>query len=109
LEPEKSLNLNGGFTSGISKNIYLTVDAYWIQVKNRIVISGNFDRTTNPEVDSLLEPFPEIDVVSFFTNAINTRTTGVDVVLHGKWKIQKSDFGIVFAANFSAGTQSRCG
>jgi len=106
LEAEKSLNLSGGLTSTISRHIYLTIDAYWIQIKKRIVLSGAFDRVTNPEVDSLLKAssvngYPDIQQVSFFSNAINTKTKGIDIVLHGKWKIRKAQLVGSLAANFT--------
>jgi iron complex outermembrane receptor protein len=105
LEAEKSLNLSGGLTSTISQHIYLTIDAYWIRINNRIVLSGAFDRGTNPEVDSLLNAslngYPDIQQVSFFSNAINTRTKGIDIVLHGKWKVRKAQLIGSLAANFT--------
>jgi iron complex outermembrane recepter protein len=106
LEAEKSLNLSGGLTSTISRHIYLTIDAYLIQIRNRIVLSGAFDRVTNPEVDSLLKSssldgYPDIQQVSFFSNAINTRTKGIDIVIHGKWKIRKAQLSSSLAANFT--------
>lgn len=106
LEAEKSLNLSGGLTSTISQHIYLTIDAYWIQIRNRIVLSGAFDRIANPGVDSLLKSssldgYPDIQQVSFFSNAINTRTKGIDIVMHGKWKIRKAHFIGSLAANFT--------
>ena len=99
------MNLSGGLTSTISQNLYLTIDAYWIQIKDRIVLSGAFDRT-NPEVDSLLKAgsvngYPDIQQVSFFSNAINTKTKGIDIVLHGKWKMRKAQFLGSLAANFT--------
>jgi len=106
LEAEKSLNLSGGLTSTISRHIYLTIDAYWIQIKNRIVLSGAFDRVTNPEVDKLLKDssligYPYIEQVSFFSNAINTRTKGIDIVIHGKWMIRKAQLIGSLGANFT--------
>jgi iron complex outermembrane recepter protein len=106
LQAEKSLNLSGGLTSTISSHIYLTVDAYWIQIRNRIVLSGAFDRVTNPEVDSLLKSssldgYPDIQQVSFFSNAIHTRTKGIDIVIHGKWKIRKAQLSGSLAGNFT--------
>ena len=106
LEAEKSLNLSGGLTSTISRQVYLTIDAYWIQIRNRIVLSGAFDRVANPGVDSLLKSssldgYPDIQQVSFFSNAINTRTKGIDIVMHGKWKIRKAHLIGSLAANFT--------
>jgi iron complex outermembrane recepter protein len=105
LNAERSLNLSGGFTSTISQHIYFTIDAYWIQVKNRVVMSGSLYRT-NHEVDSLLNDpslaeYPYIDRVQFFSNAINTRTKGIVVVIHGKWNIHKAQLVAILAANFT--------
>jgi iron complex outermembrane receptor protein len=109
LEPEKSVNLGLGVTSSLSRNIYLTLDGYWIQIENRVVLSGVFDRATNPEVDSLLKDpslanlgLPYIDRVAFFSNAINTSTLGVDAVLHGKWNFHKSQLIADLSANFTS-------
>ena len=105
LTAEKSLNLSGGFTGNVFENISFTVDAYWIQIKNRIVLTGTFD-TSNYDVRTILNSFNgqnryKIIAVQFFTNAINTRTKGIDIILNGKWKIHKSVLGFVFGANFN--------
>jgi len=100
LQPEKSMNLSSGFMSTISTHINLTVDAYWIQIKNRIVLSGRFDRS-NPVVNGILTNLPDIDLVQFITNAINTKTRGIDIVMNGNWKFHKSSFGLMLAANFN--------
>jgi iron complex outermembrane receptor protein len=104
LEAERSVNLGGGLTSTLSRHIYLTIDAYWIQVKNRVVMSGAFYRSKNHEVDSLLNDpslgdYPYIDRVQFFSNAINTRTIGIDFVMHGNWNIHTAQLIAIIAAN----------
>ena len=100
LQPEKSVNLSSGFTSTISTHINLTVDAYWIQIKNRIVLSGRFNRS-DPQVNRILQNHPDVDLVQFITNAINTRTRGIDMVMNGNWKIHKANLGFKLAANFN--------
>ena len=103
LSAEKSINVSGGITSTISKRIHLTVDAYWIQIKNRIVLSGTLDKTI-PAVRSILDSYPalRVDQVQFFTNAINTRTKGIDLVFDGNWNIRKANLGVSLAANFTS-------
>ena len=107
LQAERSVNFSGGFTSTPLRNIYLTVDAYQIHIKNRVVLSGVFDRRTNAEVDNLLNDnslrdYPYIDQVSFFTNAINTRTRGIDIVINGNWSVHKeASLGAMLAVNFT--------
>jgi iron complex outermembrane receptor protein len=102
LTAEKTINISGGLTATIAKRISLTVDAYWIQIKDRIVLSGTLDRTI-PAVKKVLDSIPgiRVDLVQFFTNAINTRTKGVDIVLDGNWNIRKANLGISLGINFT--------
>jgi iron complex outermembrane receptor protein len=100
LGAERSVNVSGGMTATLLNHIRMTVDAYWIQIKNRIVLSGEFDKN-NPVVKEILLPFPEVTAAQFFSNAINTRTRGVDIVLNGNWKIQKANLLAVLAGNFT--------
>ena len=80
----------------------LAVDAYWIQIKDRIIQSGNFNRKTNSSVDSILTEYNlDVEQLQFFTNAINTNTRGIDIVLNGTWKIKKSTLGVMLGANFT--------
>ena len=102
LDSEKAINLSTGFTSTISKNITLTADAYWIQIKNRILYSGTIPNTFR-DVDSILKRygFNDVQNVRFFSNAINTRTKGLDIVLTGRWFIKRSSLEATLAANFN--------
>ena len=102
LEAEKSLNLNTGFMATIFNHINLTVDGYWIQIKDRIVQSGGFNRRNNRQMDSILNLLNlDVNRVSFFTNAINTRTIGLDIVLTSNLSLPDATLTIIFGANFS--------
>jgi iron complex outermembrane recepter protein len=103
LTAERSVNVSGGITATLSNTIRMTVDAYWIQIRNRIVASGRFD-TSNKQVKDILRPFPGVTSAQFFVNAINTKTRGVDIVLNGNWKIKNSALIAMLGANF---TQTR--
>ena len=74
LEPEDAKNFSIGFTANPTDNQTLTVDYYEVKVDDRIV------KTQNLPVDD-----PAFSTVSFYTNALNTKTTGVDVV----WQLNK--------------------
>ena len=103
LTAEKSINVSGGLTAKLNKQTSLTIDAYWIQIKNRIVLSGSYDRI-NPGIDSILKPYAnlnQIAEVSFFSNAINTRTFGTDLVLNGFYNFAKSTLYYTLAANLN--------
>ena len=53
------------------------MDYYHINIDERIVLSGNF---TGPQITALLLPFGATSA-RFFTNAIDTRTRGVDATV----------------------------
>ena len=75
LTPEQSRHLSGGVVITPASALGITVDYYRIAIDDRIVLSGNF---TAPPIAALLAPFGA-NSARFFTNAIDTRTTGGDV------------------------------
>jgi iron complex outermembrane receptor protein len=75
LKPERSLNTGAGIVITPLPDLAVTVDFYRIAIDDRIVLSGNF---TGPAIAALLAPFGA-NSARFFTNAIDTRTNGVDV------------------------------
>jgi iron complex outermembrane recepter protein len=79
LKAETSVNLSGGVTLQPTRAVSLTVDYYRITIDDRIVLSGNFNQ---PAVRSFLEArgFRGVSGARFFTNAVDTRTRGVDLV-----------------------------
>ena len=103
LQPEKAINVSAGITSTLSRHLNITVDGYWIQIKNRIVLSGIFDKS-NPDINAILNSRQDIDQVRFMTNAINTRTRGIDIVMNGNWKVNKGNLRSTFTANFTTTT-----
>jgi iron complex outermembrane receptor protein len=80
LRPEESVNYSAGFAWEPMRELSVTVDAYRIDIDDRIVFSENF---TGTAIRQLFETAGFVGVTGgrFFTNAIDTRTTGVDVVL----------------------------
>ncbi|MDQ3148477.1 MAG: TonB-dependent receptor, partial [Chloroflexota bacterium] len=75
LTPENSTHASAGIVLTPLPNFDVTVDYYHIAIDDRVVLSGNF---TGPRITNLLAPFGA-NSGRFFTNAINTRTNGVDV------------------------------
>ena len=87
-QPELSWNYNVGITAKAGSRLLLTVDAYQIDVQNRIIISEQLPVTT--AIPALVNAFPAstgIREVTFFTNHINTRTKGVDFVTSYKQNV----------------------
>ncbi len=69
LKAETSDNLTFGVGLNPSRNLSVTIDYYYITIKDRIVY-GN----------EVTDASKNIYSVSFFTNAAKTRTSGIDVV-----------------------------
>jgi iron complex outermembrane receptor protein len=83
LKPEKSLNFTAGATYE-SGRFRLTIDAYQIRIDDRIVKTDFLGTASNggKAVAALLAAngVTDVDSAQFFTNAIDSRTRGVDVV-----------------------------
>jgi iron complex outermembrane receptor protein len=78
LEPEDSLHMSGGAFFSPTDRLELTVDVYRVTIDDRIALSDNF---TGGTIADLLRPFGA-NGARFFTNAIDTRTTGVDFIVN---------------------------
>jgi len=79
LKEETSLSYSVGFTARPTPNLSITADAFKIDIDDRIVISGQF-RDSNPQIAPILAPFG-VSAAQFFTNAIDTETEGLDLVV----------------------------
>lgn len=106
LKAETSINISLGATSQITDNISLTVDAYQIDISDRIVLTGQFQRGTSPTgqlISRILDNAgqQEVNAAVFFTNAINTRTRGLDVVLTGNQPIGTGTLTFTLAGNMN--------
>lgn len=76
LDAESSVSISGGFTWTPMAELSLAVDYYRIDIDDRIVLSNNLSGT---EVEALLAE-TEATQARFFLNAINSTTTGIDIV-----------------------------
>ena len=65
-----------------------TLDAYQIDIKDRIIITENF---VTKDIAALKTLFPGVQQVTFFTNAIGTQTKGVDLVMSYKKQINDAN------------------
>jgi iron complex outermembrane receptor protein len=79
LTAEKSENYSFGLALNPVKNLSVTADYYQILIDDRIVLSGNFTGTAIRDFLAS-QGFPGVAGGRFFTNAIDTRTLGVDIV-----------------------------
>ena len=71
LVPEEATNTSFGFTTSPIDNLSLTFDMYTIDIVNKIIKSRSLPVENNPEFKKL----------AFYTNALDTKTSGYDLVL----------------------------
>lgn len=84
LVEEESLSGTLGLTWRASDTLSFTLDAYRIDIDDRIVLSGRFD-TGDPNIGSILAGMG-VGQAQFFVNAVDTRTRGID--LTASWDAQ---------------------
>jgi iron complex outermembrane receptor protein len=71
LKQEEAFNAALGVTFNAG-DFSATIDGYHIAIQDRIVLTGYFDA---PNIDN-------VDAAAFFVNAVDTKTTGLDIVLN---------------------------
>lgn len=85
LRPEVSENLSAGFVFSPADKLFLSVDAYQIEIDDRFTLSDNYALTADERarLTALGVPGGEsITEVSFFQNDFRTRTQGLDLMAH---------------------------
>ncbi len=78
LKEETSMNYSIGFVFTPTPDITLTVDAYRIDIDDRIVLTNSFAASLTPALTTALAGIATS--AQFFTNAVDTKTRGIDLV-----------------------------
>lgn len=106
LRPEVSVSQSVGFVYDRG-NFTLSVDAYHIDINNRIAISSTFQ---DIRVTNLLAAAgnPGIGAASYLTNAVDTNTLGIDLTAQYRFDLEQLGFlTATFAANYNRTTFDR--
>jgi iron complex outermembrane receptor protein len=97
LTKETSVSYSLGATAKITKGLELTVDAYQIDIKNRIILTNNFNGGSNADLTAELNAAGASSAY-LFANAIDTRSRGIEAVLTYFKKINtNSSFNLTLA------------
>jgi iron complex outermembrane receptor protein len=100
LKEETSVNASAGFVWKAAPELTFTIDGYWVQVKNRVVLSGLFSKDDTTLPASFTSQFPnEVSTVQFFANAVNTTNYGVDIIADYNKYWGKNRFHALLAGN----------
>ena len=100
LKAEESTNYSLGLVLQPIDSLYITIDGYQIGVDDRITLSENL---TSTAVRNYLNAngFPGVGGGRYFTNAIDTTTTGVDIIGTYTWALEASTLDLTFGYNYN--------
>lgn len=100
LKAEKSRNYSFGLVLTPMSGLYTTLDVYQIDIDHRIVLSGNLVGTA---VQNYLTSvgIPFVSGGRFFTNAVDTRTRGADLVSTYPMELQNSSLKLTAGMNYN--------
>ncbi|GFR85572.1 iron complex outermembrane recepter protein [Elysia marginata] len=94
LKQETSVGASAGLAAKLGIFTF-SVDAYWIDVANRILLTGIFDVEDKKFKDK------GIDGAQFFINGADTRTLGLDLVVSAKKSFGDSKIGANLTGNIN--------
>jgi iron complex outermembrane receptor protein len=100
LRAEESTNLSLGLVLQPIDRLYITIDAYRIELEDRITLSENL---TSAAVRDYLNAngFPGVGGGRYFTNAIDTTTDGIDVIGTYGWALGSGNMDLTVGYNYN--------
>jgi iron complex outermembrane receptor protein len=101
LKQERSVNGSLGFTYTPIRELSITVDGYWVHIKDRVVLSGQF-AADEPGIDPGLAATMQnlrVGFAQFFANADNTTNRGIDVVIDYNRRVGNSRYRMLLTGN----------
>jgi iron complex outermembrane receptor protein len=102
LKQETSKSASVGFTYRIpSASLTFTADGYFTRINNRIILTDQFLRSDVPAAAQAAFDAQGVNAAQFFTNAIDTETKGIDLVISHNVRFSGLKLDNSFAANIS--------
>jgi iron complex outermembrane receptor protein len=99
LKEEESLNYSLGFTWSPHTSTAFTADVYQIDIDDRIVLTGGFT-ADDPDIGDIIREQQLVEA-RFFTNAIDTRTRGVDFTVTNERPLAAGNLSTSLALNLN--------
>jgi iron complex outermembrane receptor protein len=108
LREEKSRNASFGFAYTPDGDLSVTLDAYIVDVEDRIVLIQGINSVdlTSPDTAALRAVLDALNVAraQFLVNAVNTRTKGVDLTVNHAAPLGPGALSTFFGVNFNTNT-----
>lgn len=96
LRAELSNHFSAGLNGKIGERLSFSFDYYLINIQDRIVLSGRFAEG----YEDILAPF-NVGAAQFFTNAIDSRTSGVDASIFYKKAVGTGELNVALSGNLT--------
>jgi iron complex outermembrane receptor protein len=110
LKDETSVNLSGGVVFSPTDNLTLAVDVFRIKVKDRILLGATYDAGDTVVARILADSgFTTIGAVQFPTNALDTRTDGIDLTGNLRLPTGNGSLDLNAGVNYTKNKISRVG
>ncbi len=106
LQEETAFNISTGVALSPTDNLNITADYFRIHIDDRIVLTGLLDDAV---VVAILSGagLDEVGGAQFFTNALDTRTQGVDVTFNWLGPLGNGSLDLTGAVNYAENTITR--
>ncbi|NRA85362.1 MAG: TonB-dependent receptor, partial [Gammaproteobacteria bacterium] len=98
LKEEKSVNMSLGMTATFDA-VTVSVDAYQIKIEDKVVLTGQFG-PDGGEVGDILNDL-NVGLAQFFTNAIDTKTIGLDLTVSHEMDLGEGSLKTFLSANYN--------
>lgn len=102
LKEENAFNFTAGVAARPVTGLYLSADFYNIAVDDRIVYSSSIASSDTSLLIGQILRDANITSLKFFTNAVNTVTSGVDFVANYKTDLGAGQLGFNLGLNFNS-------
>ena len=110
LKEETSVNFSGGLVFSPMDNLTLAVDVFHIQIDDRILLGATYDNSDSVVARILTDNgFTTIGGVQFPTNALDTRTNGIDITGNLRLPAGNGTLDLNLGANYTKNKISRVG
>jgi len=99
LEEETSESVSLGLIKRFNSGFDITVDAYQINIDDRIVLSQPLQADVGAQFADILEE-NQLGAVQFFTNSVDTKTTGLDIIASYPTELLDGSLNLTAAMSF---------
>ncbi|UXI66881.1 TonB-dependent receptor plug domain-containing protein [Tahibacter amnicola] len=101
LREEEATSFTLGFTWSPLDNLTFTLDGYRIDIDDRVVLSGQFGVDSEAITENLRNQLiaEGVGAAAFFVNAVDTRTTGIDLTIAHNTEVGDGQLTTYFALN----------